>query len=578
MTRRTSATLTDPIRRVCVPVTAACPPCRWLLSDCICRCVALRYTGGVDDQGRYDGVGKLIAVNGDVYSGEFKAGTFHGAGTYIFKKGGGSYTGEFRAGLFAGQGREVYPDGSTYEGGFDNGKRSGHGTMKYANGAVFTGAWKTGKKEGRGLFRYSDGTRYEGRFVDGRREGTGFIYDKKNRKLQGKWKNGKMLNGGKLTRVLHKEKAAGSGEEDGECADTTLQYLLPGSTAAAIAAAAPSASTGTGGGAGSSDEMESKDSFESPPLDAAPSSNKLRHRSIAAAAAGSGTGTSGGVSAHSTPKRLSASREKELTNQLLNFHKKQAGLSASMARAADRHREELISQLAAARARDAAAAFGASGAASSTSTGSSSSSSSSSSSASTSHSSAASTTAASPMLQASARPRTTFSPLAYESALNPLTGESSGIESELAGSAADDDGDSCVHAPLGGRASSEVGDWTADDPTHVSNSHSHAVTPLPNASAHLSPGGRVHPAMAAAALQRAASKLQRSRPDFTSGSDKESESGSSPRATVATQSAAGHGGARLGDSSMADHVDTACHAHAAACPPLSPACPIVSAP
>ena len=58
------------------PPPAALPPAA--SAHLISYSISLRYTGGVDDQARYDGVGKLIAVNGDVYSGEFKAGTFHG--------------------------------------------------------------------------------------------------------------------------------------------------------------------------------------------------------------------------------------------------------------------------------------------------------------------------------------------------------------------------------------------------------------------------------------------------------------------------------------------------------------------
>ena len=73
-----------------------------LLADSLTLLAAGRYTGGLDDVGRYDGVGQLIAANGDIYRGDFHHGTFHGTGSYVFKKGGGSYTGHFREGLFAG--------------------------------------------------------------------------------------------------------------------------------------------------------------------------------------------------------------------------------------------------------------------------------------------------------------------------------------------------------------------------------------------------------------------------------------------------------------------------------------------
>ena len=517
---------------------------RWalLLACLLPRLLALLaclLAAGVCVLGRYSGVGKLTALNGDTYCGDFKAGTFHGKGCYTFRKGGGSYTGEFREGLFAGQGKEVYPDGSIYVGGFDNSKRSGVGSMHYANGAVFTGVWKSGKKEGRGSFKYSDGTRFDGKFADGKREGVGFIYDKKARKLQGKWKEGKLLNG-KLTRVLHKQSVApaagaeNSGEEDAHGAEGGGALMLGAADHAGAMA-----------GADSDELTESKDSIDggaqhhltAQSAHSTPAT-KLRQRipqlqgSSMSALSSPAHASSASSSSSSLPSRkpLSASREKELTNNLLNFSKKQQGImllarsveSAREARQA-RERAELIKQLA------GAAHSGRGGSGLSTTESSSSSSSS------TSHSSAASTTTQSPMLQPSSKQQHR-----YDSVLAPLAGiggggESSGVDSELAGTADDADADDATHgaaASVGGRASSEVHEWLAskDDPTHVSNSHSQAATPAP-----LHSNGSLLSSPRSTPLSRQTSKTlgaKQPRQYLSSGSEKEGEA-ISPRSLAA---------------------------------------------
>jgi hypothetical protein len=45
-----------------------------------------RYTGPYDEEGLFHGTGKLEALNGDVYEGNFVHGYFSGQGKYLFKK------------------------------------------------------------------------------------------------------------------------------------------------------------------------------------------------------------------------------------------------------------------------------------------------------------------------------------------------------------------------------------------------------------------------------------------------------------------------------------------------------------
>jgi len=348
------------------------------------------------------------------------------------------------------------------------------------------------------VFKYSDGTRFDGRFVDGRRDGVGFIYDKKNRKLQGKWKNGKLVNNGKLTRVMHKDKekdkAAGSGAAGGNGSGSGEDDL---SSSAGGRRGSRSASSDLLSALAADDEASLAELEAQDPLladSAAMRPKQLRQRHVAssssAAAAGSGLLPLGASPASGTPKRLSASKEKELSNQLLNFSKKQQSanhftlLSQSITQAQEarqaRERSELINQLARSRSHELGVST----------TSAASSSSSSSSSASTSHSSAASTTAQSPTLSSSISSTGSSGsgkyrgPSAGGELLAPLMGDSSGIESELA-TADDADDDTAlrsggVHGLLltpTGRAGSSAGDWTADSPTHVSNAHSLAATP-----------------------------------------------------------------------------------------------------
>jgi hypothetical protein len=46
-----------------------------------------RYSGEVNEAGNYHGRGRLEAINGDIYEGDFLDGKFHGQGHYIFKTG-----------------------------------------------------------------------------------------------------------------------------------------------------------------------------------------------------------------------------------------------------------------------------------------------------------------------------------------------------------------------------------------------------------------------------------------------------------------------------------------------------------
>jgi len=147
-----------------------------------------RYHGERDRRtGKMHGRGTLWAQNGDVYTGTFFQGLFHGRGEYRFsaEQGGGVYRGEFRHGRYHGQGEETYPDGSFYKGEFLEGERHGKGRMVYSNGNIYKGDWNRGKKHGKGVYTMEGGRKYSGQFQDGKMSGKGDLQVGKDRRLVG---------------------------------------------------------------------------------------------------------------------------------------------------------------------------------------------------------------------------------------------------------------------------------------------------------------------------------------------------------------------------------------------------------
>lgn len=97
----------------------------------------------------YDGNGKFLFENGDMYNGLWKKGLQEGYGVYDFQS------------------------GDVYKGAWKLGKMESRGTYVYANGDKYIGSWKDGKMEGRGHFHWSlsgdlmTNAKYEGNFKGG---------------------------------------------------------------------------------------------------------------------------------------------------------------------------------------------------------------------------------------------------------------------------------------------------------------------------------------------------------------------------------------------------------------------------
>jgi hypothetical protein len=69
---------------------------------------------------------------------------------------------EYNYGIYEGKGKYVYINGDVYEGDYKNGKKEGKGKYVFVNGNVYEGDWKNGVMEGKGKMVYINGNVYEG--------------------------------------------------------------------------------------------------------------------------------------------------------------------------------------------------------------------------------------------------------------------------------------------------------------------------------------------------------------------------------------------------------------------------------
>eukprot|EP00744_Colponema_vietnamica_P017701 GILI01024903.1.p2 GENE.GILI01024903.1~~GILI01024903.1.p2 ORF type:complete len:459 (+),score=59.82 GILI01024903.1:36-1412(+) len=151
------------------------------------------YRGDFRD-GKIQGLGEYVYVDGHVYRGEWKQELYHGTGTYLYPSG-TKYDGVWRAGLEHGRGTKVSRNGDVYSGEWVSGRKhgtgtyscvdfhydghwqydgiDGKGTCKFADGSTYTGMWRKGKFDGIGSFVDAKGRTYQGNFANGKRDGEG---------------------------------------------------------------------------------------------------------------------------------------------------------------------------------------------------------------------------------------------------------------------------------------------------------------------------------------------------------------------------------------------------------------------
>ncbi|KAF4658302.1 hypothetical protein FOL46_007028 [Perkinsus olseni] len=190
----------------------------------------------------YNGRGRAVYANGEIYNGVFDEGVRHGEGTYWYING-DVYTGQFQENEKHGVGRLVYTGkkvvsgeedgegdesraplcGGTYHGQFKEGQKHGHGTYKFDNGDVYSGDWCKGQKHGSGSYVYKDGSSLKGEWKEGSLitgtwtlpSGLRYTGDFKENKPYGEgyWKmpcrQGHMVSG----RYVHEKNSTEDGEE-----------------------------------------------------------------------------------------------------------------------------------------------------------------------------------------------------------------------------------------------------------------------------------------------------------------------------------------------------------------------------
>ena len=113
------------------------------------------YVGAYDTSGKKTGFGTWTMGNGNVYTGHFESGLFHGKGR-IQGASGNYYEGDFVQDVKHGVGKYVLAAGEVYEGNYENNERSGHGVLTLPDHTTYDGQWKHNKRHGQGTLTYTD--------------------------------------------------------------------------------------------------------------------------------------------------------------------------------------------------------------------------------------------------------------------------------------------------------------------------------------------------------------------------------------------------------------------------------------
>jgi len=176
------------------------------------------YHGQYNQAGLREGKGRFVYDNGDVYSGEWFAGRYHGHGEYVFsaakeRKEGYRYEGEWQDGKKQGYGWIVYNSNSQlqekevqaeeYEGHWlEDQKHDSAGRYVFLDGSSYYGNFQYDQMTGYGRLTYPTGVLYEGEWLEGKMHGQGkLIYPSTGYVLQGEWIAGEMEGKGQSTTI-----------------------------------------------------------------------------------------------------------------------------------------------------------------------------------------------------------------------------------------------------------------------------------------------------------------------------------------------------------------------------------------
>lgn len=172
-----------------------------------------KYYQGDIINGKKEGKGLLIDLNGDIFEGIFINDKKEGFGVYLFESG-KKYVGQFRNDILDGVGSyffingseyygEIfetemhgfgnyhYPSGSYYVGEFKNGEMDGIGTLYFSGNERYEGEFKNDNMNGIGKYFYADGDYFEGEFSNDVKNGFGITYYSNGERIEGLWENDK---------------------------------------------------------------------------------------------------------------------------------------------------------------------------------------------------------------------------------------------------------------------------------------------------------------------------------------------------------------------------------------------------
>jgi hypothetical protein len=138
----------------------------------------------------FNGWGREIKSNGEIYEGKFENDKLNGKG--IYKNGGILYIGDFRNYKKHGKG-ELFTNSYHYIGNFVNDDIEGFGKIEYYEEGVFEGNFYNNEINGYGTYKYKNGDFYEGQMKNGRMNGKGKLTRAKGKVIEGLFVNGKYM-------------------------------------------------------------------------------------------------------------------------------------------------------------------------------------------------------------------------------------------------------------------------------------------------------------------------------------------------------------------------------------------------
>ncbi|KAJ1696808.1 hypothetical protein LUZ63_005320 [Rhynchospora breviuscula] len=166
-------------------------------------------------------VEKLLP-NGDFYTGQWRSGTPHGIGKYLWTDG-CMYEGEWRLGKATGKGKFSWPSGATYEGDFKEGYMDGTGTYTGAAGDTYRGLWSMNIKHGPGRKYYANGDFYDGEWRQGLQDGKGRYVWRNGTEYNGEWRGGLIHGRGTLT-WANGNRYEGGWEDGSPCGNGSFRW------------------------------------------------------------------------------------------------------------------------------------------------------------------------------------------------------------------------------------------------------------------------------------------------------------------------------------------------------------------